>query len=76
MGLCKKILHNRKSKDLSAKNLQKLDSIQSEGGPKDPILLEALKRRFQFEKRHRYLKKVLKCKNSNVGTLRFGHTFI
>lgn len=39
------------------KNLQKLDSIQSEGGPKDPILLEAPKARFQFERTHRYLKK-------------------
>jgi hypothetical protein len=57
MGLGKKILHNRKLKDLSAKKFQKLDSIQSEGGPKNPILLEALKRRFQFEKTHRYLKK-------------------
>jgi hypothetical protein len=44
------------------KKLQKLDSIQSEGGPKDAILLEALNGRFQFEKRHRQLKKVLKCK--------------
>jgi hypothetical protein len=52
MGLCKKILHYRKSKDLSAKNLE-LDPIEPEPGPKDPILLEALKRRFQFEKRHR-----------------------
>jgi hypothetical protein len=38
------------------KKLQNLDSIQSEAGPKDTILLEALKRRFQFEKTHRYLK--------------------
>ena len=62
MGLCKKILHYRKLKDLSAKKLQKLDSIQSEGGPRDPILLEGIKRRFQFEKMHRYIKKVFKCK--------------
>jgi hypothetical protein len=38
---------------LSKKKLQNLDPIQSEAGPKDTILLEALKRRFQFEKRHR-----------------------
>jgi hypothetical protein len=44
------------------KNLQKLDSIQSEGGPKDPILLEAPKQKSQFEKKYSYLKKVLKCK--------------
>jgi hypothetical protein len=38
---------------LGKKKLQNLDPIQSEAGPKDTILLEALKRRFQFEKRHR-----------------------
>jgi hypothetical protein len=55
-------VHVRKSSIIEikrsfGKRLQKLDSIQSEGGPRDPILLEALNGRFQFEKTHRYLKK-------------------
>jgi hypothetical protein len=53
-------VHVRKSSIIEikrsfGKKLQKLDSIQSEGGPRDPILLEAIKRRFQFEKMYRYI---------------------
>ena len=47
------IVRKQGPRETRQKKLQNLDSIQLEAGPKDIILLEALKRRFQFEKRHR-----------------------